>query len=104
VAFNVLDRFGVVIPYQLVEKRADAVRVHVRAGCFCNPGAAEAAFRLDAPKMATCFERLSDGFTIPRLQRCLGRATAAGAVRASVGLATTIDDITRLADVVASFV
>jgi selenocysteine lyase/cysteine desulfurase len=104
IAFNALDRFGVVIPFQLVETRADAGRVHVRGGCFCNPGAAEAAFRLDAPKMAACFERLRDGFTIPRLQRCLGRATAAGAVRASVGLATTSGDVGRLVDVVASFV
>jgi selenocysteine lyase/cysteine desulfurase len=103
VAFNVLDRFGVVLPYQLVEKRADGARVHVRGGCFCNPGAAEAAFRLDARRMAVCLDRLGDRFSIPRLQRCVGRATAAGAVRASVGLATTADDITRLVDVVASF-
>ena len=43
VAFNVLDRFGVVLPYQLVEKRADEAGVHVRGGCFCNPGASETA-------------------------------------------------------------
>jgi selenocysteine lyase/cysteine desulfurase len=103
VAFNVLDRFGVVIPYQLVEARADASGVHVRGGCFCNPGAAEAAFRLDASRMATCLDRLGDGFSVMRLQRCLGRATAAGAVRASVGLATTCEDVERLAVVVASF-
>src|SRR5205823_10856269 len=58
VAFNVLDRFGVVVRYQLVERRADAAGVHVRGGCFCNPGAAEAAFRLDAPRMEACFDRL----------------------------------------------
>jgi len=104
VAFNVLDRFGVPIPYQLVETRADGAGVHIRGGCFCNPGAAEAAFRLDASRMATCLERLGGDFSIPRLQRCLGPATAAGAVRASVGLATTCDDSTRLVDVVASFV
>jgi len=104
IAFNVLDRFGVVMPYQLVEKRADAVRVHVRGGCFCNPGAAEAAFRLDAARMAVCLDRLGDGFSIPGLQRCLGKATAAGALRASVGLASTPDDVTRLVDVVTSFV
>jgi selenocysteine lyase/cysteine desulfurase len=103
VAFNVLDRFGVVMPYQLVEKRADAAGVHLRGGCFCNPGAAEAALRLDGERMAACLDRLGDRFSIARLQRCLGRATAAGAVRASVGLATTRDDVRRLADVVTSF-
>jgi selenocysteine lyase/cysteine desulfurase len=103
VAFNVLDRSGVVIPYQLVETRADAVRVHVRGGCFCNPGTAEAAFRVNAARLAACFERLGDAFSVPRLQRCLGKTTAAGAVRASVGLATTPDDVSRLVDVIASF-
>jgi selenocysteine lyase/cysteine desulfurase len=104
IAFNVVDRFGVVLPYQLVEGRANAAGVHVRGGCFCNPGAAEAAFRLDASRMATCVDRLADGFSIARLQRCLGKATAAGAVRASVGMATTGDDVERLIEVVASFV
>jgi len=104
VAFNVLDHFGVVLPYQLVEGRANGAGVHIRGGCFCNPGAAEAAFRLDASRMATCFDRLGADFSIARLQRCLGKATAAGAVRASMGLATTSEDVTRLIDVVASFV
>jgi selenocysteine lyase/cysteine desulfurase len=102
-AFNVLDRFGVAVPYQLVERRADAAGVHVRGGCFCNPGAAEAAFHLDATRMATCIDRLGERFSPARLQRCLGRATAVGAVRASLGLANTHGDIGRLADVVASF-
>ena len=104
VAFNVLDRYGVVIPYQLVETRADAAGVHVRGGCFCNPGAAEAAFHLDPSRMTQCLEKLGEGFSIARLQRCLGKATAAGALRASVGLANTTADISRLADVVMTFV
>jgi selenocysteine lyase/cysteine desulfurase len=102
-AFNVLDRFGVVVPYQLVERRADAANVHVRGGCFCNPGAAEAALRLDASRMTACIDRLGERFSIARLQRCLGRGTAAGAIRASLGLANTRNDIDRLIDVVASF-
>jgi selenocysteine lyase/cysteine desulfurase len=104
VAFNLLDRFGVVVPYQLVEQRADGAGVQVRGGCFCNPGAAEAAFRLDTDRLRTCFDRTDGAFSIARLQRCLGTSTAAGAVRASVGLATTRDDVTRLIAVVASFV
>jgi selenocysteine lyase/cysteine desulfurase len=103
IAFNVLDRFGVVVPYQLVESRANAAHVHVRGGCFCNPGAAEAAFGLDAARMAACLDRLDGGFSIPALQRCLGSASAVGALRASVGLATTRNDVDRLIDVVASF-
>jgi selenocysteine lyase/cysteine desulfurase len=103
VAFNVLDRFGVVVPYQRVESRAGEANVCVRGGCFCNPGAAEAAFRVDPRQMRACVDRLGDRFSVARLQRCLGRATAAGAVRASVGLATTPEDVARLIAVVSSF-
>jgi len=81
VAFNLLSADGSVVPYQEVEARAGAARVHVRGGCFCNPGAAEAAFERDAPQMA---------------------AAGAGALRASIGLATVRDDIHRLVAVLSS--
>jgi selenocysteine lyase/cysteine desulfurase len=103
VAFNVLDRDGRHVPYGLVEDRADAVGVHLRGGCFCNPGAAEAAFRFDAPQMARCLDGLGDSFSIPRLQRCLGAGTAVGAVRASLGIASNSADVQRALDVVVSF-
>ena len=82
VAFNVIDRRGGLVPYAIVERRADEAGVHVRGGCFCNPGAAEAALGLDGERMARI---------------------GAGAVRASLGLATTAHDVARLADVLASF-
>jgi selenocysteine lyase/cysteine desulfurase len=83
VAFNLVDAAGGVIPFQIVERRADAAGVQVRGGCFCNPGAAEAALGLDGERMAR---------------------VGAGALRASVGLATTSGDVGRLADVIRSFV
>jgi selenocysteine lyase/cysteine desulfurase len=104
VAFNLVDPAGAPIPYQLVERRADGAKVHVRGGCFCNPGAAEAAFRLDGSAMASCFDRLGSGFSIPALQRCLGRSAAVGAVRVSLGVANVPGDVERLLDVVRSFV
>jgi selenocysteine lyase/cysteine desulfurase len=82
VAFNLVDRDGVIVPCQRVERRADAAAVHVRGGCFCNPGAAEAALGLDGVRLA---ER------------------GAGAVRASLGLASTPGDVERLIDVLQSF-
>jgi selenocysteine lyase/cysteine desulfurase len=75
----------------------------LRGGCFCNPGAAEAAFSFDADRMARCLDSLGSGFSIPRLQRCLGPGVAVGAVRASVGLANNRRDIRRALDAVASF-
>ena len=103
VAFNVLDRNGRCLPYGLVEDRANAAGVCLRGGCFCNPGAAEAAFRFDAQRLAHCFETVGDSFSIPRLQRCLGPDVAVGAVRASMGIANNRDDIRRALDLVASF-
>ncbi len=82
VAFNVLDRGGRAIPFRDVEQRADAAHVHVRGGCFCNPGAAETALGVDGERMAR-----------------LGL----GAVRASFGLASTRGDLQRLIDVLQTF-
>jgi selenocysteine lyase/cysteine desulfurase len=103
VAFNVLDRDGRCVPYPQVEARANAAGVYMRGGCFCNPGAAEAAFRIDAQRMSRCLESVGGGFSIPRLQRCLGSDVAVGAMRASIGLANNRDDIHRALDVIASF-
>jgi selenocysteine lyase/cysteine desulfurase len=103
VAFNVLDRQGRAVPFDLVEQRAGGAGVHVRGGCFCNPGAAEAAFRFDAARMARCLDAVESRFSIPALQRCLGPGVPVGAVRASIGIVNDRRDIHRAIDVVASF-
>src|SRR3954454_23620301 len=54
VAFNVCDRDGTPIPYALVEAKARRANVSLRGGCFCNPGASEAAFGLDSARVAAC--------------------------------------------------
>jgi selenocysteine lyase/cysteine desulfurase len=91
VAFNV-RRDGRVLPYEQVEAAAHGQRVAIRAGCFCNPGAAEHAFQIDAARARACYNR---PFSIARFRACLdGRPV--GAVRASVGIATTPGDIERL--------
>jgi selenocysteine lyase/cysteine desulfurase len=91
-AFNVLDRDGRPIPFGLVEQRANAAGVLLRGGCFCNPGAAEHAFRIDAIRARAC---LKGPFTIPRFRSCL-RDSPVGALRASIGLATNEGDLDRL--------
>jgi selenocysteine lyase/cysteine desulfurase len=101
VAFNVCDRAGEMVPYWLVEAEARRAGVSLRGGCFCNPGASEVAFGLDAPQTASCFEALAEDFTPERFAECSGRAV--GAVRASVGLANNAADILRAAGVIASF-
>ena len=90
--------FNVPAPYSLVEARATEANVAVRGGCFCNPGASEAAFGLDADDIRNC---AGDDFTIERFAKCSGKTV--GAVRVSVGLANNEDDIRRALEVVASF-
>jgi selenocysteine lyase/cysteine desulfurase len=101
IAFNACDRNGTPIPYALVEARARRANVSLRGGCFCNPGASEAAFGLNATRIATCFDSLGAGFTPERFAECSN--TAVGAVRASIGLANNSDDIRRAVEVMASF-
>ncbi len=108
VAFNLSDPRGAPIPYTAVETRARAAGVSLRGGCFCNPGAAEAAFALAPRDLAACLATLgaadvadlSDGFLL-RLAACLGRPV--GAVRLSLGLASNAHDLARAIAVIASF-
>lgn len=103
IAFNVLGRDGAVVPYEDIEARAAEVRVAVRGGCFCNPGAAEAAFGYADSGMVRCLDQLNGRFTPQILRACVGANTPVGAVRLSVGLPTTIADIDRALEVIAGF-
>lgn len=95
VAFNVDG-----VPFPLVEQRAREAGVSLRGGCFCNPGASEAAFGLDAG-LASCLDDLGDEFSVERFASCTRKAV--GAVRASFGMATNEEDVHRALDVLASF-
>ena len=96
VTFNVAG-----VPFPLVEQRAREAGVSLRGGCFCNPGASEAAFGLDDGRVAACLRRIHDDFSIERFSECAG--TNVGAVRASFGMATSEEDVRRALDVIASF-
>jgi selenocysteine lyase/cysteine desulfurase len=94
IAFNVLDPAGGVVDFWKVEELASDRRISLRTGCFCNPGASETARGLTAAEMEGLLA-LARKPTVEDLRRLLpGRAL--GAVRASVGIATTERDISRL--------
>ena len=82
------------------ERAARAANLSVRGGCFCNPGAAEAAFGVEPARLARCLGQLDGDFTPRGLSDCTG--TEVGAIRASLGLANNRDDIDRLVALVAS--
>jgi len=91
VAFNLYSG-GQPLDYEAVEAAARRRGIAVRGGCFCNPGAAERAFGFCASHARTCADA---DFSIPRFRHCMGGAPV-GAVRASVGTATTVADLDRL--------
>jgi len=104
VAFNLVARDGRPIPFARVVERARNEGVSLRGGCFCNPGASEAAFRFPPDKTARCFARADvDGFSIDAFAECLGDDTPVGAVRASMGIATNDCDIDRALAVIRTF-
>jgi selenocysteine lyase/cysteine desulfurase len=103
VTFNVVDAAGCPVPFGLVERRANEAGVHLRGGCFCNPGAAEAAFGFDAPRMASALDVLDRDFSIPGLQEHVGADVAVGALRASLGIANNARDVERCVDAIGWF-
>jgi selenocysteine lyase/cysteine desulfurase len=96
IALNVLDVGGAIIPHTIVEARARDARVAIRGGCFCNPGASEAAFRLAPAAIAACAATSPES-----IAACLGDEV--GAVRLSLGLANNDSDIDRACAVIAAF-
>jgi selenocysteine lyase/cysteine desulfurase len=99
IAFNLLDPAGEVHPYQAIETDAAERRIHVRGGCFCNPGAAETAFQFAPGRSRACLQQLTPGrFDLARLADCLGPGVAVGALRVSLGLPTVARDLDRLVD------
>jgi selenocysteine lyase/cysteine desulfurase len=64
-AFNFVNPEGQVIEPALVERLAGTDGISLRTGCFCNPGAGEAALGLSRTELEACFrrnpERMSPG-------------------------------------------
>jgi molybdenum cofactor sulfurtransferase len=94
IPFNVLDPAGGIVDFWTVEAMAAERRISVRTGCFCNPGASETARGLTVPEMENVFA-LGRQPDYEDLRRLLP-GKALGAVRVSVGIATTERDIDRL--------
>lgn len=101
VAFSVLDAAGAVVPYEEVVERAGRQGVSVRGGCFCNPGCGEAAFAFRAERARACRTSLGGEYTVARFSSCMRGPV--GAVRASLGVPTVVEDSERLIDVLDSY-
>jgi selenocysteine lyase/cysteine desulfurase len=101
VSFNLVDAGGRPVDQDLIEQRAAETGISIRTGCFCNPGAAEAALALDGDKIEACLDHLGPTALQHDFRSCLGAAT--GAVRVSVGWGTTFEDLCRLMEFLRRF-
>ncbi|EEH03087.1 cysteine desulfurase [Histoplasma capsulatum G186AR] len=55
ITFNFITPAGEVVDERIVEKLSSAVNISLRTGCFCNPGAGEAALRLTQKVLVNAF-------------------------------------------------
>jgi selenocysteine lyase/cysteine desulfurase len=92
VAFNLLDPAGRVIDERVVMRATAAAGISIRTGCHCNPGASEAAAQLTRQALRAAARARPQ--TMDQYVGLLGLPSG-GALRASVGLASNVDDVER---------
>ena len=102
VQVNFFDPEGNLFDCTDVERMANEVRISLRAGCHCNPGAREMALGFTRDELVACFrdkDSLSfEGF----LQVIDGKTT--GALRASIGLVSTFADVYKYLQFAETFI
>lgn len=100
---NFYDPAGHLIDYRRVEELAGERRISLRTGCFCNPGAGEAAEGLTAEdmRMAAAEPEMNLSRFVQFMQHRGGKS--AGAIRASLGLVTNLQDVERFYRFVTEF-
>jgi len=91
-----------VVDDRAVARDASAAGISLRTGCFCNPGAGEAAFELTRGQLRDAWRTLSrerrhGAATVEDYLSLVGMPTG-GAVRVSLGVASTLDDVDALLD------
>jgi selenocysteine lyase/cysteine desulfurase len=102
VTFNFFDPERRFFDHRLVERRANAARLSLRTGCFCNPGGGELALGISAEELTSCFIT-HDRMTIDEFRRCIDDKST-GAVRVSLGLASTFADVYRFVEFARGFI
>ncbi len=93
VTMNFYDPDGHLLDYRRVEELAAARGISLRTGCFCNPGAGEAAEGLTEDDMRAALA--AGDMSLPRFLQIVQHrgGKSAGAIRVSLGLASTFDDV-----------
>lgn len=89
---NFFDVSGQPYPLLYIEQKANERKISLRTGCFCNPGIDELNHCLTANQLKSYFTEREHGDYYD-LIKFLGKIR--GAVRLSIGIATTRDDIEK---------
>ncbi|KAK2050100.1 aminotransferase class-V [Colletotrichum somersetense] len=90
ICFNFLDAGGRVVDERLVAIESSAHKISLRTGCFCNPGAGEAAFGLEK-RLLEPLSKIQTG----SLDDYVRLLAPVGAVRVSFGFVSTAEDVDR---------
>ena len=107
IAFNLSDPDGAAVDIDRVEALANAAKISLRTGCFCNPGAGEAAFGVGPAEIEGYFrDGPSEGIDFDELRARMRRehGREVGAVRISLGMASNFADVHRFLSFLATFV
>jgi molybdenum cofactor sulfurtransferase len=104
ITFNLYDPDGHLLDYRRIEEMATARRISLRTGCFCNPGAGEAAEGITDDDVRAALDSGAD-MTLPRFMKVIQHrgGRSAGAIRASLGIASNFDDAYRFVEFVSGF-
>ena len=103
VTMNFYDPDGHLLDYRRVEELAGTERISLRTGCFCNPGAGEAAEGITDEDVAAALAATPD-LTLPRFMQVITHrgGKSAGAIRVSFGIASNVADVRRFLQLAAS--
>jgi molybdenum cofactor sulfurtransferase len=104
VTLNFYDPDGRLLDYRRVEELASAQRISLRTGCFCNPGAGEAAEGLTEDDILAGLETGAD-MTLPRFLQVIQHrgGKSAGAIRVSLGVVSNFADVDAFLEFAAGF-
>jgi selenocysteine lyase/cysteine desulfurase len=101
---NFYDPEGHLLDYRRIEELALERRISLRTGCFCNPGAGEAAEGLTEADMLAGAAG-GAAMTLPRFLQVIQHrgGKSAGAIRVSLGIASNFTDVHQFVQFAAEF-
>ena len=102
IAFNFYDPAGALLDCYAMQEEANQCGLSVRSGCFCNPGVRVIALGFVRENLAACF-RQKERITYEQFLEVIDDQKQ-GALRVSLGLATTFSDVYRFLQFAQTFI